>query len=200
MKKVLLNVSIVLVSMLISTSAFSNVSHPFNVNVLTTTESKKLVVNLSHMYGSMVTCSIIDQSGNIIHREKVESRTQTIKKYDLSNLEPGNYTVVIDDLMTIERLKVKLTADEIIYSQNRSEIIYKPSIKVVDDAVVYLNLLALGKPVKISVMKDNTIIHSENTADEGSVSRKYTFAESPAGEYIIKVKVGDEVFFNTVNI
>lgn len=200
MKKVLLNVSIVLVSMLISTSAFSNLSNPYNVNVLTTTESKKLVVNLSHMYGSSVTCSIIDQSGNIIHREKVESSTQTIKRYDLSNLKPGNYTVVIDDLMTIEKLKVKLTADEIIYSQNRSEIIYKPTIIVKDNAMVYLNLLALGRPVKISVIKGDSLIYSEETKDEGSVLRKYTFAESPAGEYIIKVKVGDEVFFNTVNI
>lgn len=200
MKKVLLNLSIVIVSMLVSTASFSKSINPLNLNVLTTSESKKLVVNLSHMYGSSVTCSIIDQSGVIIHKEKIETRTQTVKKYDLSKLKPGNYTVVIDDLMSIERLKVKLTADGITFTQNKSEIVYKPNVQVKDNGMVYFNLLALGKPVKVTVYNKDEPVYSEEFTDLNTVSRKFAFRNSSDGEYIIKVKVGDEVFFNQVNI
>ncbi len=172
----------------------------FSVHVLNTPEDKKLVVNLSKMYGKQVTCSILDEGKNVVYREKVATGSQIAKRYDLNALPLGSYTLVIDDALSVEKLGFTLTDETIIYHSAKSQVVYKPIIKVGDNKKVSFNLLALGKDVEIAVMDDNKTLYQKTYSDMPSINKQISFEDVLTGEYTVVVKVAGETFYKTVNI
>ena len=200
MKKLFVKFGLVLGLFLMVTQSYSSEVVPLTVNLTTSAASKKLVVNMSKMYGEHVTCTILDQVGNVIHREIIDVTDEFSKKYDMSKLAPGQYSLIVDDLMSVETLNFKLTSKEIIYNTGKSEIVYKPRVVVKDDNMVYLNLLALGKDVRITVLDDQNSLYTESFSGQSSISRRYNFNDSPSGNYVIKVQVDKEVFYTNISI
>ena len=200
MKKLFVKFGFVLGLFLMVTQSYSSEVVPMTVNLTTSAASKKLVVNMSKMYGEHVTCTILDQVGNVIHREIIDVTDEFSKKYDMSKLAPGQYSLVVDDLMSVETLNFKLTSKEIIYNSGKSEVVYKPRVVVKGDNMVYLNLLSLNKDVRITVLDDDNTLYTESFSGQSSVSRRYNFNNTPSGNYVIKVQVDKEVFYTNISI
>ncbi len=199
MKKVFINLkSKTILTVVILLSSLSVQSFA-SVHALITPEDKKLVVDISDLYGDHATCMIKDQEGAIVFAEKIAESDQVIKKYDLNQLKEGAYELIIEDAMSVEIIKFELTKTEINYS-NKARTVYKPTIIKKADNMIYLNQLALNKEVKIAVTKNGEDFFTETYVGQPSVSKKIDFSTAEKGDYVIKVSILGETFYNTVSI
>jgi hypothetical protein len=198
MKKVLINFCTLAIAALFAGSLFATTVDATLYGVTTSSEDKKMVLNLSGTYGAKATCTILDRAGNTIYKEIVNAKKQKTVRYDFSKLPSGEYTLIVDDIMSVEKVDFKITSQHLLLSTEKSELIYKPTIQVKDSKMIYFNLMSLGKDVKISILKDDRMVYSEIINGQSTISKKLNFLNSPSGEYLIRVDVDKEVFYNTV--
>ena len=71
----------------------------YSVYVRKSLENKKLIVSLDNMEANEVKFTIFNPNGAVIHKDRINTKYEATKKYDLSQLDPGVYTIVVDDLM-----------------------------------------------------------------------------------------------------
>lgn len=198
MKKVLINFCNVAMAALFAGSLFATNVDAMLDGVTTSSEDKKMVLNLSGTYGDQATCTILDKAGNTIYKEIVNAKKQKTVRYDFSKLPSGDYTLKVDDVMSVEKVDFKITSEHLLLSSDKSELIYKPTIQVKDSKMIYFNLMSLGKDVKISILKEDRVVYSETIKGQSTISKKLNFINSPSGDYLIRVDVDNEVFYNTV--
>ena len=199
MKKVFINLksnTILTVVILLSSLCVQSFA---SVHALITPENKKLVVDISDLYGDHASCMIKDQEGTIVFAEKLAESDQVIKKYDLSQLKQGLYELILEDAMSVEIVKFELTDTKINYV-DKARTVYKPTIIKKADDLVYLNQLALNKKVKIAVTKNGEDFFTKTYEGESSISKKIDFSTAEKGDYVIKVSILGETFYNTVSI
>ena len=170
-----------------------------SVHALITPGDKKLVIDISNLYGDHATCRIVDNSGFVVFSEKITESNMIIKKYDLSKLDLGYYVLTLEDDMSIETIKFELTEGEINYS-DRTRTVYKPTIIEKSENLYYLNQLALNKEVKLEVSKNGEYYFSETYINQPTISKKIDLTRAEKGEYLIKVSILGETFYNTVSI
>lgn len=198
MKKVLINFCTVAMTVFFAATSFASNVESTNYSVTTSSEDKKMVLNLSRTYGAQATCRILDDAGNIIYREIVNAKKQKSVRYDFSKLPSGDYTLIVEDAMSIEKVDFRITTQQLLLTTEQSELIYKPTVMLKDGNMVYFNLLTLGKDAKITVLKNDTVVYSESIIGVPTISKKLNFSNQSSGKYLIRVDVGNEVFFNEV--
>ena len=200
MKKVFLNLSAIIVLTVAASGAFAIDDSLYSVNVSKSTDSKKVVLNLSDMMAYQVQCRIIDDLGRIIHTDKIKTADVAQMKYDLNELEIGEYTFVIDDLMKVERFKLDVTNEGVDFDNPVADITYKPVVWLNEDKTADFNLLALNNDVKVELVGAEGILLSEFFKERNVINKRYDLSDLEEGDYTLKVFIKDEVFYRYLNI
>ncbi len=197
MKKVF----IVLAFVVYSVSSFATEIIPFSFYISKLSESKKLVLNLENMSAHTVKCDIMDQEGKIIYTDKINTKTQKARRYDLTSLTPGIYTISIDDLMKVEELTIVVTSNDVIVNRNNSEITYKPVVWLNENKSADFNLLSLGKSVNVTIYNENNEeVYAETFSKQTSIGKVYDFKKSEKGTYTMAVSVNGKTFYKYLTI
>ncbi len=200
MKKVFFNLkSKTILSVVIILSSFSVQGFASSPATITTTEDRKIVVDISDLSGDHATCKIKDQEGAIVYFEKIAQSNLAIKKYDLSQLTPGSYELILEDAMSIEVIKFELTDAEVKYF-DKAKTVYKPTIVEKENKIVYFNQLALNKAVNITITKNGEYYYNQVYNDLPTISKKIDFSAAEKGDYLIEVSILGETFYNNISI
>lgn len=199
MKKVIFNRKNRTILSTIIMALLLNIQGNAKVNVLKLSEDKKLILDLTDMYGGHATAMIKDQSGSIIFTDQFKQADQNAKKYDLSKLKEGSYQLILEDAMTVETVPFTLSNTKIEYL-GEAHTVYKPKVDKKDGKFVVINHLALNKAVNLVVSKNGEEFYSENYEDEPSLGLRIDFSKAESGNYVIKLSTQGETFYNTISI
>ncbi|MEL6124487.1 MAG: DUF3244 domain-containing protein [Bacteroidota bacterium] len=201
MNKVLFKTATVVAALFIAFNASAAVENPFSLYVSKAGEAKKIVLRLDNMFADKVTCKIYTESGAVIFSDEIYTANKTAKKYDLSQLPQGEYTILINDLMKVEQLDLVVTENSVDFVNPVADITFKPTVWVNEDKTVDFNLLSLGNNVNVSIYNETSEeVYSKSYIGKTTVSKRFNMADLPAGEYTIAVTNGGEVFYNYVTI
>ena len=168
-------------------------------NVEVISYGKKVIVDLTHMNGDQANCRLVDDQGRVVYSSEISSLDKKVKNYDLSSLQKGDYTMIIEDEMSIDKIFLELSNAEIV-SIEKSKPIYKPTIVREPGDRIHLNLLSRNKEVELSVTKKGEEFFSKTYVDEPSINEIIDFSRADKGDYVIQVSILGEVFYRNVSI
>jgi hypothetical protein len=117
MKKVLLFLMVAFTSL----NAFADANYLVNAE-----KNKVMVIDLRKTSGKEVNVTIVDANGETIFAEILSSNA-SFRKYNLSELATGTFTVVVDDKNTVSFQKIYISNYELLVDAN-IETITKPTV------------------------------------------------------------------------
>tara|TARA_B100000497_G_C7662727_1_gene399286 strand:+ start:280 stop:879 length:600 start_codon:yes stop_codon:yes gene_type:complete len=164
------------------------------------TNNERLVVDLSSLDGSIVSCKIIDQNGVYVYTDNFKVQRAGLKWYNLENLKSGSYTFILNDENQTIEYKVKKERSKISI-QESPNITFKPIVTSVTKNISDFHLLSLGKDVFIELYNDQgEELYSKEYIGENTISQRFNLSLSPQGEYTLKVRVGDMIYYEYFNV
>ena len=200
MKKVFINMkNNAILTAIFCCFAMCSVGTSLSANVNVQSYGKKVIVDLTHMYGDQASCQLIDEQGRVVYNNKIMALDQEVKSYDLSGLRKGDYTMIIEDEMSIDKIFLELSDSEIILLE-KSKPIYKPTIIKQADKKVHFNLLSRTKDATLSVFKNGEEFFAKIYEGEPSINQIIDFSQADRGDYVIKVSILGEVFYENISI
>ncbi len=202
MKKSLFAV-LALVATLFTTTLSANViENTFDLSGTTVKISaaqKGIIVNLGSVQKETVYIIIKDAAENILVNEKVKETPNFIKRYNMSQLPIGAYTLTVTKKAsrTIQPFDITIAGLTIKEIEKKEKFI--PVVSYQNNKLD-VNVL-LGNYSNISV----TIMDNEGhnvTTDKNYVvldlHKRYNLSDLPKGAYIVEVMAGDETFYQTI--
>jgi hypothetical protein len=160
---------------------------------------KVVVVNLGNVQKETVSIVIADAQGNVLTSELVKNTPNFVKRYNMSQLENGTYTLTVTKktVRTVQPFEIKDNSLEISEIEKKEKFI--PVVHFKNDKLD-VNVL-LGNYSNITV----TIIDNEGrkvSEDKNYVvldlHKRYDLTKLPRGVYMVEVMAGDETFYQTV--
>lgn len=170
------------------------VDAPTSIYVTKAPEAKKIVLNFENMFADKVKCTFLGQGGGVIFTDVIYTSDKVSKKYDLSKLPVGIYTVEVNDLMKVEKLTLSVTNNSVEFVDNASEVIYKPTVWLNEDKKVDFNLLALGNEAKVIISNDQGQLYSHNFKGQTSISKRFDVSKFAGQDIIVSVYHQGEIF------
>jgi hypothetical protein len=160
---------------------------------------KAVVVNLGNVQKETVSIVIADAQGNVLASELVKNTPNFVKRYNMSQLENGTYTLTVTKktIRTVQPFEIKDNSLEISEIEKKEK--FLPVVHFNKDKLD-VNVL-LGNYSNITV----TIIDNEGrkvSEDKNYVvldlHKRYDLTKLPRGVYMVEVMAGDETFYQTV--
>ncbi|WP_276391667.1 DUF3244 domain-containing protein [Eudoraea chungangensis] len=148
-------------------------------------ESKSLVLTLDTQW-STTKLRILDKENNVIYNETV-SKSLYAKKFDLSKLQKGNYSLEVDNSLRTIYYTIEVGSEdlEIIKRKERSKPVFRKT-----ENKVFLNLLNLdAEDVEVKVIdSQNRVVYTEVVEGESIVEKAFNFEKAHDDRYTVLVK------------
>lgn len=162
--------------------------------------SEKIVLDLTSLRGSSVFCQISNSEGVIIFSEELSINKERNKIFNLENLESGQYLFRISDDVQVTYYKVTKNESGIRY-MDKNEKIFRPTIVNRGNGTIDFHLLALGKNIEMEIVNSKgQKLFQQSYSDLETISKRLTIKQTSEGQYTVKVKIGDEVFYNELSL
>ena len=170
------------------------------VSVNAKTNNEKIVVDLSSLAGSDVSCQILNEEGIVVYVDDFRVQRSGLKSYNLENLESGQYTFILNDIrQTLEYNVVK--EDYNVSIQDSPEVTFKPTITNSNKNIADFHLLSLGKNVILELNNsEGKEIFKQSYEGTNTISKRFNMTGSPRGEYTLTVRVGDVTYYEYINV
>jgi len=168
-------------------------------NVDVKSYGKKVIIDFTHMYGEKATCKLVDEQGRVLYNNRINALDQELKSYDLSSLTKGNYTMIIEDEMSIDKIFLQMSNSKITHIE-KAKPIYKPTIVTESKDKVHLNLLSRNKKVTLAVTRNGKELYSKTYEEKPSINEIIDFSNADKGDYVIRVAILGEVFYENISI
>jgi len=145
------------------------------------------------------TVKIIDDEGYIIYKEFVSDVENYVKRFDLSFLPEGEYSLTVEN--SLREVVYDIDVDEqlvkIIGEDEKMKPIYRK-----EEGRIFLNYLNTDKDqVKITVYDSlGRKLFKETLSDKLLIEKVFNFQDAFEGEYTIVVKKDSETYYETVSI
>ena len=172
----------------------------FFISVDANTNNEKIVVDLSSLAGSDVSCQILNEEGIVVYVDDFRIQRSGLKSYNLENLESGQYTFILNDIrQTLEYDVVK--EDYNVAIQDSPEVTFKPTITSSNKNIADFHLLSLGKNVILKLNNsEGKEIFKQSYEGTNTISKRFNMTNSPRGEYTLTVRVGDVIYYEYINV
>tara|TARA_R110002051_G_scaffold325788_1_gene431314 strand:+ start:7098 stop:7646 length:549 start_codon:yes stop_codon:yes gene_type:complete len=161
-------------------------ANEITIDFVTRSTEKSIVFNLAQA-SKLTSIQFLDNERNIIYSGDIQQYTSLRKKFDLSKLEPGSYTLNVEDTLKIITYVIAIDESEIsVVSKNE---IIKPAFRLKEN-VVFINLMNLSKEEVTVIIFDqeNRVLHTEKISDQLVVEKAINFKKAFKGSYSIVVK------------
>ncbi len=202
MKKSLFAI-LALVATLFTTTLSANViENTFDLagtTVKISAAQKGIIVNLGSVQRETVSIVIKDADENILINELVKETANFVKRYNMSQMPNGAYTLTVTKKTSRTVQPFEITKGGLTITELEKKEKFIPVVSYQNNKLD-VNVL-LGKYSNISV----TIMDNEGrkvTTDKNYVvldlHKRYNLSDLPNGAYIVEVMAGDETFYQTI--
>jgi hypothetical protein len=186
------NVLVLFLAIFTSVSLFANDG---NFSILTDKDSKTMVIDLKKNLGGNVVISIVSLDGETVFSEAFKADKKA-RKYNLSNLKVGTYTLIIEDEEKVSSKKVHISKASLLVD-NKIEEMIKPTVISNGDFWV-LNVVNLVGANIIITDEDGNKIYSQ-VVESSSLNKRFNVSKLPSGTYYINYDLNGKTFSNTVS-
>lgn len=165
------------------------------------TGNKTFVLSMQQPLHQKAEFRIEDESGLVLFSETIAAGQKLSKKYNLSNLPAGAYTLSLEDDLAVRIQPVVLSASAITFKATDRKEIFKPVIRFnngrVDFSILHMN----DSSVEVGITDaEGNALFKESLNESGAIQRRYNLSNLPDGDYTVAVKVEGNAFYKTVSI
>lgn len=162
---------------------------------------KSFVLHLDRVLTEKVQVRILDAEHHLLLSDAIREKGPFAKKYNLSNLPAGRYTVEIEDNYTIKYQPVEILDSSLVIDADHLTAIYKPFV-VANGKLVDLTFLQLeDAKTEIEILDDAGFpVYNETIEDSGSITKRYDVSKLQAGNYVFQVAVKDRVYYRNFTV
>ena len=195
--------SLALAAVLLTSTAFANVSeNVFNLagtTVKISTTDKALVVNLSSATKEEVTIKIEDAFGGTLLTEKVKGMTSFAKKYNVSKLETGKYTLTVTKKTVRTVQPFQVSANGVYISDMEKKEKFLPAVNLNDNKLDVNVLLGNYSNITVTITdNEGRVVKQDKNYVVLELHTRYDIAQLPTGVYVVEIMAGDETFYHTI--
>jgi hypothetical protein len=151
------------------------------------TDNNSVIVSLASWKGETVNVDIVDAYGTVIFSDNVATINGK-KRYQLSQLPSGDYTIRTSNDLRIEAQVVTIQRGEVIEATVPTTT-YKPMITTAANTVD-VNFLTGGKRTNVIFTDRNGETVYTNSYEGNSVNKRFDLSSLPAGDYTVYVSNG----------
>jgi Secretion system C-terminal sorting domain len=193
-----------LLAVLTFTNAFATFNHPTNEETTTNTKveikgseiEKSILIEFSNIKEEDVTISIMNEEGATVHTDKAKNIKAFNKKFNLANLEKGEYTLKV----TLEHCKItqlfEVTKKGIIVKENNRKEVYAPIIKE-EDSKFDIIIPTIKNKYSVLVMDSNgTTVFEDAQKGLIQLNKRYNMSNLSKGEYLLQISIDGETYYH----
>lgn len=164
---------------------------------LTANKDAKSFVFRMDTQSKETTVRLIDTQAKVIYYEKVTGEDNYIKKFNVSKLENGSYTLKVENSLRVIKYSITISNNMVKVLEVEENV--KPIFRKNDD-MVYVNLLNLDKEsVEIKVYdSNNRVIFDETLEGEILVEKAFNFKNALSDNYMIVIKDSNDTYYKEV--
>ena len=177
--------------------AFTATANEGKLSLVDNNTSNSIIYELESRAGE-TTIVLRDSDNNIIYTENIKVASYS-KKFDLKNLENGQYYFTAEDALKSVVYTIDINGSEVKIISKKEDA--KPVFRK-ENGMVYLNLLNLDKnDVEIKVFDSNErLVFSEKRVDEMIIEKAFNFTKAYEDNYTVVVRNGKETYYENVVI
>lgn len=153
-----------------------------------TADDNSIIVSFNSWKSESVKVDIVDTYGDIIYSERVTSFDGQ-KRYQLSQLPSGDYTVRTSDDLRIEKQVVSIDRGSVVDISDLT-VAYKPVITASTD-YIDVNYLTNGKRSSVTLVNNLGETVYTNAYNGTTLNKRFDITSLPAGEYNVIVSNGE---------
>lgn len=149
---------------------------------------------------NIMNLSIYDADDKLIHSEKVDSKKDINRTYDLNALPEGTYFLEVESDVTISRYEISITGAKASLSANAIFEDYKPvPVFLFKDGLVWVNIVNLdNSPVNIKIYdKDGDEVYDSPELTDENVTKIFDVNNIANEKYTFVMTYKDKTFTQT---
>ena len=206
MKKQLFSVLMFAITLLSTTLKADNISYTYNlgggsnVKITALENTKAVVVNLTNIFKEEVTVSLEGDEGTFIS-DKVKGQPTFSKKYNLSNLESGNYRIVVRKKASKTVQPFALTNKNVVLFESERKEKFLPSLEQKGSKMDVNVLLGKYSNIKVNIYdNEGRNVYNDINYVVLKLNKRYDLSRLAKGAYTVEVVAGDETQFFTIEL
>ena len=188
------------VATLFNQAAFANTSEKLydlgGTSVKISSVEKSVIINLGSVQKEEITISIQDAFGNTLVTERVKNNANFIKRYNVSRLENGEYSITITKktLRTVQPFVVSETGIQMFDVEKKEK--FLPILTQIGSKLDVNVLLGNYNNITVKIFdNEGNITLEDKNYVVLDLHKRYNLAKLPAGSYVAEVTAGDETFY-----
>ncbi len=185
------NVLVLFLAIFTSASLFANEA---NFSILADKDNKTMVIDLKKNLGGSVVVSIIDFEGETVFTETFKANKKA-RKYNLSNLKVGTYTLIVEDAEKVTSKKVHISNASLLVDNNTEELV-KPT--VVNNGEYWVLNVSNIVGAKITILDEEGNNLYNYVVESTSLNKKFNVSKLAEGSYTVNYELNGKNFTNTV--
>lgn len=162
-------------------------------------DPKSIILNLGNIKNEEITIRIEDALGNELFTEKIQGSLLFIKKYNVSKLEDGNYSLVVTKktLRTIQPFHINNRTVELTEVEKKEK--FLPVLNHKGNDLDVNVLLGNYSNITLSIYdNEGRKVFDEKNYVVFNLHKRYDLSSLSPGVYMVEVMAGDETFYYSV--
>jgi hypothetical protein len=194
------------VSMFATTLTAENTERMFSVDgtsirITALENSKTVMVTFNNTSKGEVVVALEDVYGSQFASDKVKSSERFSKKYNLSQLEAGNYRLVVTKNLSKTVQPFQLTNSAVVLNEFERKEKFLPSIKVKGNMLDVNVLLGNYSNIIVKVYSnDGLVTFEDKNYVVLTLHKRFDLSRLASGSYIVEVIAGDETQYYSINL
>ncbi|MBL7816189.1 MAG: hypothetical protein JNL70_14315 [Saprospiraceae bacterium] len=171
-----------------------------NVRISAIENTKAVIVSLTNVSNEEVTIVLENEDATLL-TETVKGQANFSKKYNLTNLEAGNYNVVVTKKATKTVQPFSLTNKTVVLFESERKEKFLPSINQVGSKVDVNVLLGNYSNIKVNIYNnEGRKVYDDINYVVLSLHKRYDLSKLTSGAYVVEVIAGDETQYFTITL
>ena len=166
---------------------------------ISSTTDKAIIVDLGNVKGEAVTITIENADGIRVMTEQVKETAHFSKKYKVSQLENGQYKVIVAKKTLTTTQPFEITSKGILMVETEKKEKFLPVVSFKDNKVNVNVLLGNYSNITVSIYDAEAYkIMEDKHYVVLTLHKMFNVSALPKGTYMVEIMAGDEHFFQTI--
>lgn len=166
-------------------------------NLSTEAGSKSLLLKIENTGSERISVAIFDNTGNILKEETVNAAVPFSKRYDLSRLPVGDYTISVSKTLMEKVLPFTINKTGVVLEEDKAFDKFSPMIALSGKHLDINFLLSGAEKVKVNLTNQSgEQVFTETVATDKVFNRRYNVKALTPGKYAVEVKAAGQSYFH----
>lgn len=160
---------------------------------------KSIIVDLGAVKREVISIVITDAENNVLLSETVKKSLNFIKRYNMSKLEAGKYTLTVTKktIKTVQPFEITQNSLDIIKMAKNEKFI--PVVSLINDKLDVNVLLKKYGNITVTIFDNQGhLITKDKNVNIVNLHKRYNVAQLSTGIYVVEINTGEETFYETV--